>query len=209
MTRRSWVIRAVPAAAISRAPARPASNSATASDRRRGAPTKLMLTACAFWMMKISTTMRRAMPAISAVRTPLIRVCAVLRRGACGVAGAVPLAEGGGRLRVVPGGACCSVMALLLPRAGPAPRRSGPAPGWPGPSPLFPGACSRLRLKPDTSNLFLETAIAFLVRELGFLTASPGDAHQGRRVAGQEARGRSYPENTRNILLVFEYCNTL
>src|ERR1700735_2691758 len=119
MTRRSWVIRAVPAAAISRAPAMAESNSATASDRRRCAPMELIVTAGALWMTKISTTMRRAMPAISAVRTPLIRVCAVLRGGACGeggAGGAGPLAEGGGRVRVVLGGACCSVMGVLLPR---------------------------------------------------------------------------------------------
>jgi hypothetical protein len=91
-----------------------------------------------------------------------------------GAGGAAPLAEGGGRLRVVSGGACCSVMALLLPRAGPAPRRSGPGPGQPRLAAAFrrcSGVCLRLRLKPETSNLFLETRVAFLMGELGFLTS--------------------------------------
>ena len=72
-----------------------ARSSATASDRRRWAPRKLMFTAWVFWMMKISTTMRIAMPAISAVRMPLIRVCSRPRRGAC--------AAGGGRVAPLEG----------------------------------------------------------------------------------------------------------
>ena len=38
-----------------------------------------MLTACAFWMMKIITTVSPAAAAIMPVRMPLIRVCS--RRG--------------------------------------------------------------------------------------------------------------------------------
>src|ERR1039458_1096008 len=119
MVRRSWVIRAVPAAAITRAPAMAARNSATASDRRRCAPRKLMLTACAFWMMKIITTMRPRTPAIRPVRMPLILVCARRRGGACGGGGgAEPLAEGGGSVVVRSGGTGVSVMALLLSGVG-------------------------------------------------------------------------------------------
>src|SRR5271166_4046268 len=70
MIRRSWVIRAVPAAAIARAPAMAARSSATASDRCGCAPRKLMFTAWVFWMMKIITTVRAATPAIRAVRCP-------------------------------------------------------------------------------------------------------------------------------------------
>src|SRR6185437_14374996 len=114
MIRRSWVIRAVPAAAITSAPAMAAISSATASDRRRCAPRKLMLTACAFWMMKISTTMRTAVPAISPVRMLLIFVRVRPRAGARGAGGAEPLTEGGGRVLVAAGG---SVMACFL-RAG-------------------------------------------------------------------------------------------
>ena len=44
-----------------------------------------MLTACAFWMMKIITTMRPAAPAIRLVRMPLIRVC--IRPGQAAAAG--------------------------------------------------------------------------------------------------------------------------
>jgi len=80
-----------------------------------------MPTACAFWMMKIITTVRPAAPAISAVRMPLIRVCAgrsVGRGGGGGAWGAEPLAEGGGRVLVGPWGAGGSVMALLASRTG-------------------------------------------------------------------------------------------
>ena len=66
-----------------------------------------MFAACAFWMMKITTTMRAATPAMSPVRIPLIRVCS-RGRGAGdggGGGGADPLAEGGGRVLVVPCGA--------------------------------------------------------------------------------------------------------
>jgi len=52
-------------------------------------------------MMKISTTMRTAVPAISAVRMLLIFVRIRLRAGACG---AEPLADEGGRVLVVPAG---------------------------------------------------------------------------------------------------------
>src|SRR5580700_3208813 len=114
---RSWVIRAVPAAAITRAPAMAARNSATASDTRRCAPRKLMFTACAFWMMKIITTMRARAPTIRPVRMPLILVCA-RRGGGGGADGLEPLAEGGGAVVVVPGGGGISVMALLLSRVG-------------------------------------------------------------------------------------------
>ena len=68
-----------------------------------------MLTACAFWMMKISTTMRTAVPAISPVRMLLIFVRIRLRAGACGAGGAEPLAEGGGRVLVEPDGAVMTV----------------------------------------------------------------------------------------------------
>src|SRR5258708_330348 len=133
MIRRSWVIRAVPAAAMIRAPAMAARNSATASDRRRCAPRKLMLTACAFWMMKIITTIRPAKAAMRLVRMPLIRVCilAVLSAGAGGGAGGglEPLAEGGGNgsVLVVPrGDTGGSVMAVL-----PSPVRAGRRnPAW-------------------------------------------------------------------------------
>src|SRR3984957_16131201 len=128
---RNWVILAVPAAAMTRAPAMAASSSATASDRCRCAPRKLMLTACAFWMMKISTTMRATMPTISAVRTPLILVLIPRRPGAAWAGprggaeplgaeplGAEPLSEAGGRVMVAAGGATGSVMALLPMRTG-------------------------------------------------------------------------------------------
>jgi MFS family permease len=111
---RSWVIRAVPAAAITSAPAMAASSSATASDKCRWAPRKLMLTAFAFWMMKMSTTTRTTMPAISAMRMLLIRVRS-RRRGGCGAGtgGAEPLSDGGGRVLVAPGGVTGSVMTGL------------------------------------------------------------------------------------------------
>src|SRR5260370_5662603 len=79
-----------------------------------------MFTACAFWMVKIITTMRATTPAISPVRRPLIRVCSRRRRGGRGAdwgGGAEPLAEGRGRVMVVGCGAAGSVMccaALLL-----------------------------------------------------------------------------------------------
>src|SRR5271169_1138334 len=115
MIRRSWVIRAVPAAAIARAPAMAARSSATASDRCRCAPRKLMFTARAFWMMKIITTIRAATPAIRPVRMPLIRVRTGRLGGAWGAGGgggAEPLGEGGGSVLMV---SCGAVMALLLP----------------------------------------------------------------------------------------------
>src|SRR5438105_10946656 len=75
-----------------------------------------MLTACAFWMTKISTTVRAAVPAISPVRMPLIFVRIRLRPAACGAGagGAEPLADGGGMVLVVPRGAVGSVMACIL-----------------------------------------------------------------------------------------------
>src|SRR6202045_2422395 len=118
MIRRSWVIRAVPAVAITRAPAMAARRSATASDRCRRAPRKLMFTARAFWMMKMITTIRIAAPAIRPVRMPLIRVRAGRRGGAWGAGlggGAEPLGEGGGSVLVVLCGAGVSVMTRLLP----------------------------------------------------------------------------------------------
>src|SRR5580658_874249 len=110
---RSWVIRAVPAAAISSAPAMAASKSATASDRCRCAPRKLMVTAFAFWMMKISTTARTAAPAISATRMLLIRLRSRPGLGARGGGGAEPFGDGGGRVLVVPAGAAGSVITGL------------------------------------------------------------------------------------------------
>src|SRR5580692_7622684 len=100
-----------------------------------------MLTACAFWMMKISTTMSRAVPAISAVRMLLILVRIGLRAGASGAGGAEPLVEGGGRVLVGPDGV---VIAYFL-RAGTGvagdlwrfPWRPG---GWP-PAAADPSAC--------------------------------------------------------------------
>src|SRR5258708_18530341 len=80
-----------------------------------------MFTACAFWMVKIITTMRATTPAISPVRRPLIRVCSRRRRGACGAdwgGGAEPLAEGRGRGLARACGAAGSVMALLSSRTG-------------------------------------------------------------------------------------------
>src|SRR5450755_375834 len=77
-------------------------------------------------MMKINTTMRAAMPAISQVRAPEIRVRSLPRAGgrgeagAGGAGGAEPLTEGGGRVLVVAvaRGAAGSVMTLLPPRSG-------------------------------------------------------------------------------------------
>src|SRR5579859_7377908 len=115
MVRRSWVIRAVPAAAMTRAPATAARSSATASDRCRCAPRKLMFTAWVFWTMKIITTIRATAPAIRPVRMLLIRVRAGRRGGAWGGGGgAEPLAEGGGSVLVVPCGSGVAVMALLV-----------------------------------------------------------------------------------------------
>jgi len=83
-----------------------------------------MFTVCAFWMMKISTTIRAATLAISPVRMLLIWVDSRRRWGAAGAAGADPLAERGGRVLVVLCGAADSVMALLLSRSGDRPMRS-------------------------------------------------------------------------------------
>ena len=89
MVIRSWVMRAVPAAAMMRAPAMAASSSATASDIRRCAPKKVMVTACAFSMMKMSTTMSTRAPAISAVRAVPIRLPLGPRGGGTADAGDV------------------------------------------------------------------------------------------------------------------------
>src|SRR5580693_4187834 len=168
MIRRSWVMRAVPAAAIARAPAMAAKSSATASDRCRCAPRKLMSTAWAFWMMKIINTMRAATPTISPVRMALIRVRAGRRGDACGGGGegggAEPLGEGGGSVLLVVACGGVAVMALLLSGWG------GPQNDWP--APLRPGAAwpsaaayrclfSRLHLKDKTSNSFQEYSIHF------------------------------------------------
>ncbi len=79
-----------------------------------------MFTAWAFWMMKISTTMRAATAAmISPVRMPLIRVRSRPRTGACGAdegGGAEPLADGSGRVLVAVGGAAGSVRAMRSSR---------------------------------------------------------------------------------------------
>ncbi len=170
MIRRNWVIRAVPAAAIARAPKMAARSSATASDRRRCAPRKLMFTACAFWMMKIITTARAATPVIRPVRIPLIRVRAGRREGAGGAGGfgggggAEPLAEGGGSVLVAPCGSGVAVMALLLPeweRA--AERLAGSAadPGWACRLRLLVSRCPTFTvpMKNETSNLFPEILI--------------------------------------------------
>jgi hypothetical protein len=77
------------------------------------------LTACAFWMMKIITTMRPAKPAISPVRMPLIRVCirpALAGGGAASGCGDAPLADGGGRVVAALCVCGCSVMAVLPSR---------------------------------------------------------------------------------------------
>src|SRR5580704_2738069 len=117
MIRRSSAIRAVPAAAISSAPEIAARNSATASDRRRWAPRKLILTVCVFWMMKINTTVRPAVPAINAVRIPLIRVWPGLAWGLGSSGGTCPLVGGGGSV-LVPSEYEGLVIALLLVGAG-------------------------------------------------------------------------------------------
>ena len=102
-----------------------------------------MSTAWAFWMMKITTTMRAATPTIRAVRMALIRERVGRPGGACGGGGgAEPLAEGGGSVLVLPCGGV-SVMTLLLSGWGgplnrwPAPLRPGP----PGLRLLLPGVC--------------------------------------------------------------------
>src|SRR5580693_9317259 len=152
MIRRSWVMRAVPAAAIARAPAMAARSSATASDRRRCAPRKLMFTASAFWMMKIINTVRMTTPAISPVRMALIRVRVGRRGGACGGGGGgggeEPLSEGGGNVPVVACGGVSgvSVMALLLSGWG-RPLKRWPAPLRPGLT-AWPSAAAFHHLSP-------------------------------------------------------------
>src|SRR5579859_1575475 len=73
-----------------------------------------MFAAFAFWTMKITATTRAAKPAISPVRISLIRVRSCPRPGGRGAGrgGAGPVAEAGGSVLVVPGGAAGSVMAL-------------------------------------------------------------------------------------------------
>lgn len=70
-------------------------------------------------MMKIITTIRIAIPAISEVRMPLVCVCARPDGAGAGAAGAgaggelEPLSETGGNVLVAPsGGTGCSVMTL-------------------------------------------------------------------------------------------------
>src|SRR5580693_9830646 len=153
MVWRSWVIRAVPAAAISSAPAMAASKSATASDRCRCAPRKLMLTAFAFWMMKISTTTRMTVPAISAMRMLLIRVRDGPGIGGCGAGRAEPLADGGGRVLVAPDGSAAGSAAGSVMTGLPLQRRTRVAgdlawpplvtpDGWP-PSAADPATCAQ------------------------------------------------------------------
>ena len=87
-----------------------------------------MSTACGFWMMKIITTVRPAMAAISPVRAPLIRVCSRRRAGAgteTGGGGAESLAAGGGRVAVVGRGAAGSVMTLSSQKTGTGPLETG------------------------------------------------------------------------------------
>jgi len=183
MRRRSWVIRAVPAAAMSRAPAMAARSSATARDSRRWAPRKAMLTARAFSMMKIRARVRAPAPAISAVRMPLMRVRVMRVRvglagaGRGGGGGDEPLADGRGKVAVAPGGGGggCSVMAALPSRWGPG-RAAAGAPwvsGLAAAVGLLAGAALlvRLRLNLKTCNRFLESCGRFLRMERwGFLT---------------------------------------
>jgi hypothetical protein len=109
-------MRAVPAAAMISAPAMAARSRATASDKRRCAPRKLRSTACAFWMMKIITTIKPATAAMRLVRMPLIRVCVrpdLGGRSAGGIWGDVPLADCGGSVVVALFEVGCSLLALL------------------------------------------------------------------------------------------------
>ncbi len=82
-----------------------ASSRATARDRVAWAPRKLICTARVFWMMKIIAAMSATNPMISPVRALLIQVRSRGRRlaVATGGDGAVPLADGGGRVLVVRG----------------------------------------------------------------------------------------------------------
>jgi len=102
------VIRAVPAAAINRAPAMAAISRATARDTRTWAPRKLIFTAAAFWIMKITSTISARTLTIKAVRALLIEVRSRRRRtgaaavGGGAVGGAEPLADGGGSVPAVP-----------------------------------------------------------------------------------------------------------
>lgn len=93
MVRRGRVIRAVPAAVIPSAPAMAATSRARARDTLPCAPKKVMCTAWAFWLMKITSRMRAPMPAISRIRMLAIRVGRRRARGAGGGL-AEPLAEG-------------------------------------------------------------------------------------------------------------------
>jgi hypothetical protein len=108
----------------------------------------MRLTACAFWMMKISTAMRTAVPAISPVRMLLVFVRIRLRAGACGAGtgGAEPLADGAGRVLVVPAGAAGSVMGVL-PSSGDRGRRRRLVPVF------------NLHRNHKTSNIFLEIVV--------------------------------------------------
>jgi hypothetical protein len=72
-----------------------------------------VFTASALWIAKVITTARTAVPTISPIRMPLIRVLRCVRRGA-GTRGAglgrVPLTDWGGRADV----SCGALIALLL-----------------------------------------------------------------------------------------------
>ena len=69
---------------------------ATARDSRTWAPRKLIFTASAFWILKITSTISARTPTIKAVRALLIEVRGRRRRtgAAAGGGGAEPLADG-------------------------------------------------------------------------------------------------------------------
>src|SRR5689334_25150120 len=93
MVRRNWVLRAVPAAAVTSAPATAATSKAAAKDTLACAPKKMTGTAWAFWTTKITSKIRAPMPAISHIRMLAIRVGHRRAEDAGGdLAG--PLAEG-------------------------------------------------------------------------------------------------------------------
>src|ERR1700730_4826679 len=74
-----------------------------------------MSTARVFWRMKIKTTARATVPAIRAVRIPLIRVCTRPRCEACAAGGvaAEPLTDGDGTVLVAGCGAVISLASLV------------------------------------------------------------------------------------------------
>ncbi len=84
-----------------------ATSRATARDTRTWAPRKLIFTASAFWIMKITSTIRARTLTIKAVRALLIEVRSRRRTGAAVEGGAVgcgaePLTDGGGSVPAVP-----------------------------------------------------------------------------------------------------------